>query len=92
MGRMSDIAARDKTSVAINKIGCVYVWGFHVNRIIWKPFKTEYSNIHDIFRDKITYIIDDSIKDKSNISEAFDDMVCLIFYLLSFRSTCKFCF
>lgn len=93
MGKISDIAAQDDKCVAINKIGCVYVWGHHVCcQTIWQPIKMEYSNIYDIFRYKIPYIIHGSIKEKSNISEylraAFNDLVCFIFsYLFILRIT-----
>ncbi|XP_025262589.1 RCC1 and BTB domain-containing protein 1-like [Camponotus floridanus] len=79
MGKISDIAAQDDKSVAINKIGHVYVWGHRVcYQIIWEPVRTQYSNIYDIFRYKIPYIIHDSTNEKSNILEylraAFNDL------------------
>lgn len=70
MGKISDIAAQDYKSAAINKIGHIYVWGLHVRyQIIWEPVRTQYSNICDIFRYKTPYIIHDSTKEKSNILE-----------------------
>lgn len=92
MGEVSDIAAQDNKSVAINKTGCVYVWGFHVWHILWKPIKTEYSNIYDIFKYRIPYIIQDNTKKIPTILEclgpSFNDVVCLIFYLV-FSCLCK---
>ncbi|XP_025262596.1 RCC1 and BTB domain-containing protein 2 [Camponotus floridanus] len=79
MGQISDIAAQDDKSVAINKIGHVYVWGHpFCYQIIWKPVRTQYSNIYDIFKYKIPHIIHDSTNEKSNILEylraAFNDL------------------
>ncbi|GAB1867664.1 RCC1 and BTB domain-containing protein 1-like isoform X1 [Camponotus japonicus] len=78
MGKVSDIAAQDDKSVAINKIGCVYIWGFYICQTIWIPVKVAYSNIYDVFRYKIPCIIHDSTKEKSNMLEylgaAFNDL------------------
>lgn len=87
MEGVSDIAAQDNKSVAVSKTGCVYVWGYHVWQIVWKPVKTEYSNIHDIFKYRIPYIIQDNKKKILTILEclgpSFNDIVRFIFYLIS---------
>ncbi|GAB1867665.1 RCC1 and BTB domain-containing protein 1-like isoform X1 [Camponotus japonicus] len=78
MGKVSDIAAQDDKSVAINKIGCVYIWGFYICQTIWIPVKMAYLNIYDVFRYKIPCIIHDNTKEISNMLEclepAFNDL------------------
>ncbi|GAB1864138.1 RCC1 and BTB domain-containing protein 1 [Camponotus japonicus] len=76
MGTISDIAAQNDTSVAINKLESVYVWGF-LSSHIWKPIRIECSNMHNVFRYKIPHIIHDSTREQSNTLEylktIFDD-------------------
>ncbi|XP_012231280.1 RCC1 and BTB domain-containing protein 1-like isoform X2 [Linepithema humile] len=51
MGELSDIAALStkNISVAINKNGCLYVWGNYASRIILKPKAVFHTNLNDLF-------------------------------------------
>jgi len=64
MGTISDIAAQHDASVAVNKLGSVYVWGF-LGRNIWKPIRIECSNMYNVFRYEIPHIIHDSTRERS---------------------------
>lgn len=49
MGKLLDIAALKNISVAVNEIGCFYVWGLYAGYMLYTPHATVYKNMYDVF-------------------------------------------
>jgi len=94
IGKVSDIATQDNLGAAFDENRNVFIWGKYFDQEV--SFITQFSNMHDIFKYNMSYIIDnlptqkknlDYTEKKSNIleclGEAFNDSVCFVFYLIS---------
>ncbi|XP_011268118.1 RCC1 and BTB domain-containing protein 1 [Camponotus floridanus] len=76
IGKVSDIAAQYNMGAAFDENGNVFIWGKYFDQEV--SFITQLSNISDIFKYNVSYIINNSIdydntKGKSNILECLEE-------------------
>ncbi|KAL6419871.1 hypothetical protein ACFW04_011130 [Cataglyphis niger] len=69
--KVLDIAARHNGSLAVNKNGCVYIWGQCFNKEITVPTATTFSNMYDVLSYNIPYIIHKPLNEIKHIEIDF---------------------